>query len=274
MIHKKYEKLKQRLKELDNIAIAFSGGVDSTFLLYAAKETLGNNTIAITVNASMYPEGERIDAKHLASQLGAHHIKIEGKEWEIQGLIDNKPDRCYHCKKAIFTKIKEVAKTNGIEYVADGTNADDIDDYRPGMKALKELGIISPLKEVGLNKEEIRKLSKEFNIPTWDKSSMACLASRIPYGTKITHENLKMVEKCETYLLEHGYKGFRVRYHGDIARIELDPKDIKIFVNSPKIQDLINYFKEVGFTYITLDLEGYKLGSMNHVLNEKEKLNY
>lgn len=274
MIYKKYERLKQRLKELDNIAIAFSGGVDSTFLLYAAREALKDKVIAITVNASMYPEIEKKDAKYLANKLGVHHINIEGNEWEIQGLIDNKPDRCYHCKKAIFTKIKEAAKMDGIGNIADGTNADDIDDYRPGIKALKELEIISPLKEVGLKKEEIRRLSKEFSIPTWDKPSMACLASRIPYGTKITYENLKAVEKCEAYLLEHGYRGFRVRYHGDIARIELQPKDIRGFVESPDIEDLINYFKEVGFTYITLDLEGYKVGSMNHVLKEKEKVIY
>lgn len=274
MIYQKYERLKQRLKELDNIAIAFSGGVDSTFLLYAAREALKDKVIAITVNASMYPEIERMDAKHLASQLGVYHMNIEGNEWEIQGLIDNKSDRCYHCKKAIFTKIKEVAKTKGIEYIVDGTNADDIDDYRPGMKALKELEVISPLKEAGLNKEEIRRLSKEFGVPTWDKPSMACLASRIPYGTKISHENLKMVEKCESYLLEHGYRGFRVRYHGDIARIELQSKDMREFINSSNIKELIDYFKEVGFTYVTLDLEGYKVGSMNHVLSEKEKVIY
>ncbi|MEW8974302.1 MAG: ATP-dependent sacrificial sulfur transferase LarE [Tissierellaceae bacterium] len=274
MIYKKYEELKNRLRDLGSVAIAFSGGVDSTFLLYVAKEVLKDRVIAITVNAPMYTEREKMDAKYLASKLDVEHINLKVDEGEIEGLIENKPDRCYHCKKAIFTNIREVAKSKNIEYVVDGTNADDIDDYRPGMKALKELGIVSPLREVGLNKEEIRILSKELDIPTWDKPSMACLASRIPYGTNINHENLKMVERCEDYLLKQGYGGFRVRYHGNLARIELDPKDIERFISSPDIKHTIDYFKEVGFIYVTLDLEGYKVGSMNHVLTETEKFVY
>lgn len=274
MLREKYNKLKERLMELGNVAVAFSGGVDSTFLLYVAKDVLGDKVMGITLKASMYPERETQGTSQLASDIGVKHIFLNANEWEIQGLINNESDRCYHCKRAIFTKVRQIAKKNNIEFVLDGTNADDVDDFRPGMTALKELNIISPLKEVGFTKEEIRILSKELNIPTWNKASMACLASRIPYGTKITKENLAIVEKCEMYLMDLGYSGFRVRYHGELARIELDSKDIEKMINSSDLASIISYFKKVGFTYVTLDLEGYKMGSMNHVLSEEIKENW
>lgn len=267
-MYKKYDSLKRRLAELGSVAVAFSGGVDSTFLLYVAREVLGDKAIGITMKASMYPSRELEEAREFTDNLGIGHIFIDGYEWEIEGLVNNGPDRCYHCKKAIFRKIVDVANMNGIGFVVDGTNADDIDDFRPGMWALREQGIISPLKEVGLTKKEIRELSKAFGIPTWDKTSMACMASRIPYGTKITRENLQMVEKGEMYLFDLGYTGCRVRYHGDIARIELSPNDINRFISSSDAKRTVQYFKEIGFIYVTLDLEGYKMGSMNDVLSE------
>lgn len=271
MVDIKYQNLKERLKSLGSLAIAFSGGIDSYFLLYAAKEALGENVLAITVNGSMYLEKEVVESKKLARVLGVKHIIIDADEFEIEGFVNNESNRCYYCKKAIFTKIKEVSKENGILFVADGTNADDINDYRPGLKALKELNIMSPLQEEGIAKKEIRELSRKLNISIWNKPSMACLASRIPYGVKINAENLKMVEKCEMYLYDYGYRGFRVRYHGDLARIEMNPNDIQKFISSTNNSELIAYFKEVGFTYVTLDLEGYKVGSMNHVLDKSEK---
>lgn len=274
MVHNKYERLGRRLTELGSVAIAFSGGVDSSFLLYAAQEALGHRAIGVTVRASMYPAREMEEARKFAEETGIEHIFIEGNEWNIEGFIDNGPDRCYHCKKAIFTKITDVAAKEGIEFIADGTNADDIDDFRPGMRALRELGVISPLKEVGLTKVDIRQLSKELGIPTWNKASMACMASRIPYGTKITKENLHMVERCEMYLFDLGYRGFRVRYHGDVARIELDLSDIDRFVSSQDMVKTVEYFKGVGFKYVTLDLEGYKMGSMNDVLSDEIKTDW
>lgn len=262
----KYEVLLERLREKENICIAFSGGVDSTFLLKAAKIALGENVLAITVTSSMCPERELNEAKKFCDTLGVKHILIEADEYSIPEFIENGKERCYFCKRGIFTKVKAIAKENGFNFVADGSNKDDDNDYRPGMRALRELGVISPLKEAGLTKNEIREISKELNIETWDKPSMACLASRIPYGKEITREKLKKVELAEEFLLSKGFKQFRVRYYDELAKIEVLKEEISKIISIS--QEIIPKFKEIGFTYVTIDLEGFRTGSMNESIKD------
>lgn len=260
----KYEVLLERLKEKENICIAFSGGVDSTFLLKAAKVALGKNVLAITVASSMCPERELTEAKKFCDEIGVRHILIEADEYSVPEFVENDKERCYFCKKGIFTKVKGIAKENGFDFVADGSNKDDDNDYRPGMRALRELEVISPLREVGLTKKEIREISKELNIETWDKPSMACLASRIPYGKKITRDKIKKVELAEEFLLSKGFKQFRVRYYDELAKIEVLKEEICKAIDIS--EEIIGKFKEIGFTYITIDLEGFRTGSMNESL--------
>ncbi|ADQ07240.1 PP-loop domain protein [Caldicellulosiruptor hydrothermalis 108] len=267
-LQEKYEKLKNYIKSLGSLAIAYSGGVDSTFLVKVAYDVLGDRVIAVTATSSTYPKRELNDAITFIKQIGAKHIVIESEELEIEGFNKNPVDRCYYCKKELFEKIWKVAKAHGIEYVADGSNFDDLNDFRPGMKAACELNVVSPLKVAGLTKEDIRKLSKELGLPTWDKPAFACLSSRIPYGERITKEKLSMIEKAEEYLLGLGFKQVRVRYHQDkLARIEIGKDEMEKFLDIKLIESVRNKFKELGFLYITLDLEGYRTGSMNLSLN-------
>ena len=263
--------LKDNLKLKGSIAIAFSGGVDSTFLLKVANDVLGNNVIAITARSSTFPEREFKEASNFAKNLGIKHIPITSEELDIEGFSENPTNRCYYCKKELFTKICEIAKQNGIDYIADGSNVDDEGDYRPGMTALKELGIISPLREAGMTKEDIRTLSKAMNLPTWEKQSFACLASRFPYGQKITKEKLELIDAAEQYLLDLGFKQLRVRHHGDMARIEVSVGERKKFFDETMMDNVHNKFKELGFNYVTLDLKGYRTGSMNEVINRSDK---
>ncbi|HHX62722.1 MAG TPA: ATP-dependent sacrificial sulfur transferase LarE [Epulopiscium sp.] len=270
MLQKKYSKLKQQLAELGSICVAFSGGVDSTLLLYVAQEILGEHAMGITVRASMHSSREMVEAAEFVAGIGVKHFFIKADEYSIPEFVENGKDRCYHCKKAIFTKIKDLAGQSGIPYVADGSIADDVFDYRPGMIALKELEVISPLKDAGFTKQEVRLLSKQLKLPTWSKPSMACLASRIPYGVPITPEKLGMVEKGELYLLDHGFTQFRVRHHGDIARIEIIPQEQMKFLAPSFMSETVKVFKDIGFTYVTLDLGGYRVGSMNEVLTQED----
>ncbi|QEK13367.1 ATP-dependent sacrificial sulfur transferase LarE [Crassaminicella thermophila] len=262
-LQQKYTNLKNIIKNFKKVAIAFSGGVDSTFLAKVCKDTLDENAIAITIHAAIHSNREIEEAKALAKKIGIKHILLEKDVLELNAFKQNPNNRCYLCKKEIFTQIKEIAKNNGIDYVLDGSNLDDLGDYRPGLKALEELDIKSPLKEAKLKKEEIRILSKQLNLPTWQKPAFACLATRFPYGEMITKEKLKKVEQAENYLMDLGFKQFRVRYHENMARIEVDPEERVKFFDISFMDQVSEKFKSFGFKYVSLDLQGYKMGSMN-----------
>lgn len=262
MIHnEKYKNLLSYLKKLDKVILAFSGGVDSTFLLKAAKEALGDNFKAVTIQAPYIPKWEIAEAKQLVAELGVAFEIIEAPI--IDEIRNNPENRCYLCKKAVFSQIKAIAKREGYFYVIDGTNFDDIGDYRPGLKALRELDIKSPLLECQLGKQEIRSLSKELGLTTWDKPPYACLLTRIPYGDELKEEAFIKIENAERYMMERGFRAIRVRCHGDLARIEVDKKDRSKLFNEELLDEIADKLKEFGFKYVTLDLEGYRMGSFN-----------
>lgn len=267
-LEEKYENLKKYIKELGSAVIAFSGGVDSTFLAKVCKDVLNDSCLAVTATSSTYPEREFKEALELAKEIGIRHKIIKSEELEIEGFSKNPIDRCYYCKSELFSKLKKVADDEGIEYVLDGTNADDTGDFRPGRRAAKELGVKSPLLECGFTKDDIREMSKRLGLPTWNKPAYACLSSRFPYGQEITSEKLSMVEKSEEYLLNLGFVGFRVRHHGDIARIELNPDQINMMMDENIRKKVVSKLKEIGFKYVSLDLEGYRTGSMNEAISE------
>lgn len=264
MKNQKYEKLTSILKTMGKVAVAFSGGVDSAFLLKAAMDALGReNVLSITVKSQVITDGEMKDIEAVAKLLNARHLVLKMDILSLPQFKTNPIDRCYFCKKHIFKEIIKAASQRGFDIIIDGTNADDEGDFRPGIKALAELKVKSPLKDCGLNKEDIRELSKELGLPTHDKPSLACLASRIPYNEEITGEKLKITAAGELYLRDLGFKQIRVRCHGNIARLELLPEDFHLlFENNLNIQ-INNYFKSLGFKYVALDLEGYRTGSLN-----------
>lgn len=270
-LHEKKEKLQTYLKELGSVAVAFSSGVDSTFLLKVAKDTLHDRVIAVTAKSCSFPARELKEATAFCEEEGIRQIVIESEELSIDGFRQNPKNRCYLCKHELFTKIADVAKENGIEYVAEGSNLDDNGDYRPGLVAVAELGVKSPLRYAGLTKEEIRVLSKEMGLPTWDKPSFACLASRFVYGETISEEKLRKVDAAEQLLLDLGFHQVRVRIHGNIARIEVLPEEISKLTSDEVRSEVYNTFKKLGFDYVTMDLAGYRTGSMNETLSEEEK---
>ena len=265
----KYQSLLARIAERGAVAVAFSGGVDSSFLCHAAAAALGPKAIAITVVSPMLPKSERDCAAHLARKLGIEHILIEEDEIDDE-VAANPRERCYFCKKLEFGAILEAAKTRGITTVLDGSNMDDMTDYRPGLAALAELEIWSPLREAKLTKQDIRDLSKHFGLPTWDKPAFACLASRIPYGERIDREKLRRVEKAEDRLREAGFRQFRVRSHGDIARIEVAPEERRRFFDEALLDSISRAFKSYGFLYVSLELEGYVMGNLNRARHPAE----
>jgi len=273
LLQEKYQLLKDIIMKKESAAIAFSGGVDSTFLIRVAKEVLGDKLIAVTATSSTYPERELNEAIRYAEDIKVKHIIISSEELEIEGFAMNPKNRCYFCKKELYTKINNVALENGMNSVFDGSNIDDTGDYRPGMQAAKELDVVSPLIEAGLTKNDIRELSKELGLPTWNKPSFACLSSRFPYGNKITLSKLTMVDKAEQILLDMGITQVRVRHHGEIARIEVEPSEREKFFDMEIMNRIGNELKKIGFTYVTLDMLGYRTGSMNETLSEEDKVN-
>ena len=264
MLEEKLESLREILKSLGSVLIAYSGGVDSTFLAKVAFDVLGKNTLAVTISSEIHPRWESEEAEELAREIGIRHETVVADALSIPGISDNPPNRCYYCKSDILSKLKEIAGERGLEQVIEGTNFDDLSDHRPGMRAVAEQGVRSPLKEAKLTKADIRALSKRLGLPTWDKPSLACLASRFPYGIRITSENLTAVDEAETFLRKLGFHQLRVRHHDDIARIEVPQEDMETLLQNR--EQIVERLKELGYKYVTIDLQGYRTGSMNEVL--------
>ncbi|MDR1667991.1 MAG: ATP-dependent sacrificial sulfur transferase LarE [Bacteroidales bacterium] len=265
-VHRKLERLKSGMSGLESLAVAFSGGVDSTFLLYVAHQVLGEKVLALTALSAFYPDRESNEAISFAQKHGIRQITCTVDELGIKGFAQNPLHRCYLCKRHLFGVFNSAIAQEGIRHLAEGSNADDVGDYRPGMKAVKELQVLSPLREAGLTKDEIRLLSKEMGLPTWNKPSFACLASRIPYGESITREKLEAVAAAEQLLMDLGFGQARVRHHGKLARIEISPDELEKLVTSEIRNKVTTAIKKRGFAYVTVDLQGYRTGSMNETI--------
>ncbi|MFO7899906.1 MAG: ATP-dependent sacrificial sulfur transferase LarE [Planctomycetota bacterium] len=262
-LKRKYQRLQGALRDLGSLAVGFSGGVDSTLLLRVAHGVLGDRVLAVTATSEMQPAFELAAAKQLAEEIGARHVVIETSPLDVDRIAANPPDRCYHCKRALFTRVAEVASEHGIEHVADGTNADDAGAYRPGTRAAEELGVLRPLQDAGLTKPDLRRLSRELGLPTWDQPAYACLATRIPYGRELRPAELRMVDAAEDFLRELGFRQCRVRHHGSVARIEVEPGRVPDAAAPETAGRIARRLREIGFRHVTLDLQGYRSGSFD-----------
>ena len=272
---RKLQDLRSILRHMESVAIGYSGGVDSTLLLHVAVDVLGSRALAMIGQSETYPTKEFEEAVALAEGMGARFIVVRTEETDQLKFSENPPDRCYYCKTELFGKLQELAVREGIPWIADGTIMDDLGDFRPGMKARSEQKVRSPLLEAGLSKAEVREISRHLDLPTWDKPAFACLSSRFPYGIGITRENLTRVDAAETFLRERGFRLFRVRFHDtSTARIEAGPLELGRLVAEPLRQDIVQHFKKLGFIYVTIDLQGYRTGSMNELLTAEEKREY
>lgn len=265
-LQEKYNDLKEYIKSLGSVAVAFSSGVDSTLLLKVAHDVLGDKAIAVTARSCSFPERELKEAIEFAKENGIVHMIVDSEELEIEGFSQNPVNRCYLCKHELFSKMKAIAQQNGFHEVVEGSNMDDLGDYRPGLTAIQELEIKSPLRFADLTKEEIRQLSRDLGLPTWEKQSFACLSSRFPYGQSITPEKLKMVDEAEQLLLDLGFRQVRVRHHDTLARIEISEDQFTKIMEKEIRDQIYNRLIEIGFTYVSLDMAGYRTGSMNETL--------
>ena len=267
----KLKRLKEIIADYGSLAVGFSGGVDSSFLIAVAHEILGDRLIAVTGVDASIPEREVKEAKAFCEEWGIRQITCTVDPFKDESFRNNAPDRCYFCKRGIFSEIKRIAGENGIEYVAEGSNMDDLGDYRPGLKAVDELGVKSPLREAGMYKADIRRISNAMGLPTWSKPAYACLASRFVYGEEITEEKLHMIDRAEQFLIEHGFLEERVRMHGNVARIEVPPADIPRLASDEIRTAVYDEFRKLGFMFVALDMKGYRTGSMNATLNTDNK---
>jgi len=263
VIEQKWDRLRTLLRGMKHAVLAYSGGVDSSLLLRATAEIMGPRLIAVTAVSETYPPGELEAAKELARTLGVTHRVIHTEELASEEFTLNSPERCYFCKKELYGKLKKMAEAEGISCILDGSNTDDLDDFRPGRKAAEEFSVRSPLVESGLSKSDVRELARFLNLPVWDKPSLACLSSRIPYGTRITPDILKTVQTAEDHLRELGFRQVRVRHHGTIARIEIEREDFQRLLSDEAVLKITAALKGLGYTYVCLDLEGYRTGSLN-----------
>lgn len=267
--------LKEYIEQKQKLVVAFSGGVDSTFLLKVAHDVLGDKVVAVTARSCSFPERELREAAEFCEKEGIRHVVVESEELAIEGFSHNPPNRCYICKKELFTKIWEIARQSDIPYVAEASNLDDNGDYRPGLLAVAELGVLSPLREVGMDKNTIRRLSRELGLKTWDKQSFACLSSRFVYGEEITEEKLAMVDRAEQFLIDAGFHQVRVRIHDSgrmpIARIEIGAEEFAGMLEGNFHVRVNEKLKEIGFAYVTLDMGGYRMGSMNDAIVQTEE---
>ena len=262
-----YDDLKNLLSQMGGVVVGYSGGVDSTFLARAATDTLGEKAICVLIESCLVPESEIDDAVAIAADLGLNLIRLKVDALSIENVPDNNPDRCYHCKKSLFSNIVTIAKDHGLSYVLDGANASDESDYRPGTQATSELGVRSPLKELDITKEQVRAMARDLGLSIWNKPSYACLASRVPYGTRLTVDILKRIEKAEIFLQNQGFRQFRVRHHDNVARIELMQIEMEKILVPTMRNAIIREFKQLGYTYTSLDLAGYRSGSLNETLD-------